>query len=77
MLKYVLVSTLLIWTETEGDALQFVPRVSLPMETKAACLEGKAKVIEIMGKSYPHPMFAGHLLKCVQVNRTPEEFKAA
>ena len=69
MLKYVLISVLIMWTEPEGDKIQFMPSVSLPTYTEAACLEKKARVEEYMTDSYHNANFAGHLLRCVQINR--------
>ena len=69
MLKYSLISVLIMWANPEGDEIQFMPKVSLPTHTKAACLEKKAEVEEYMRDVYHSPNFAGHLLKCVQINR--------
>jgi hypothetical protein len=76
MLKWSLISVLIIWSNPEGDEIRFMPRVSLPTQTEAACLEKKAEVEEYMTDLYHNPNFAGHLLKCVQINRIEPEGKA-
>ena len=69
MLKWSLISVLIIWSNPEGDEIRFMPRVSLPTQTEAACFGKKAEVEEYMTDLYHNPNFAGHLLRCVQINR--------
>jgi len=76
MLKWSLISVLIIWSNPEGDEVRFMPHVSLPTQTKVACLEKKAEVEDRMRDLYHNPRFAGHLLKCVQINRIEPEGKA-
>lgn len=76
MLKWSLISVLIIWSNPEGDEIRFMPRVSLPTQTEAACLKKKTEVEGLMRDLYHSPNFAGHLLKCVQINRIEPEGKA-
>ena len=69
MLKWSLISVLIVWSNPDGDEIKFMPRVSLPVQTQAECLKKKAEVKSLMGDLYHSPNFAAHLLKCVQINR--------
>mgnify|MGYP000926485687 CR=1 FL=1 len=68
-MQWALISVFIIWAGSSGDEIKFMPHVSLPVQTQAECLKKKAEVKDLMTDRYHSPNFAGHLLKCVQINR--------